>query len=87
MNSTQLQVQGMTCGACVRHVTQALNTLTGVDSVEVDLQSGLVRVDGNPDKAQLIAALHDAGYAAQLANQATPPLSLQTGCGSGCGCR
>ncbi|RBA62381.1 copper-binding protein [Stutzerimonas zhaodongensis] len=87
MNFTQLQVQGMTCGACVRHVTQALNTVSGVNAVEVDLQSGRVRVDGNADNAALIAALDDAGYPAQPATQTTPDAAPKKGCGSGCGCR
>lgn len=46
MSSIKLQVQGMTCGACVRHVTQALNAIAGVEAIDVDLQSGLVRVEG-----------------------------------------
>ncbi|UNG17318.1 CopZ family metallochaperone [Stutzerimonas zhaodongensis] len=87
MNFTQLQVQGMTCGACVRHVTQALNTVSGVNAVEVDLQSGRVRVDGDADNAALIAALDEAGYPAQLAPQTTPDAAPKKGCGSGCGCR
>ncbi len=87
MNFTQLQVQGMTCGACVRHVTQALNTVSGVNAVEVDLQSGRVRVDGDADNAALIAALDEAGYPAQLASQTTPDAAPKKGCGSGCGCR
>lgn len=87
MNSTQLQVQGMTCGACVRHATQALNTVTGVEAVEIDLQSGRVRVNGDVENAALIAALNEAGYPAQLASQNTPAAAPKTGCGSGCGCR
>ncbi|WP_417780214.1 heavy-metal-associated domain-containing protein [Stutzerimonas xanthomarina] len=87
MNSTQLQVQGMTCGACVRHVTQALNTIAGVEAVEVDLQSGRVRIDGDAENAALIAALNEAGYPAQLASQTTPAAAPKSGCGSGCGCR
>ncbi|HBS78340.1 MAG TPA: copper-binding protein, partial [Pseudomonas sp.] len=71
MNSTQLQVQGMTCGACVRHVTQALSTIAGVEAVEVDLHSGRVRIDGDVENAALIAALNGAGYPAQLTSQTT----------------
>ena len=87
MNSTQLQVQGMTCGACVRHVTQALSTIAGVEAVEVDLQSGRVRIDGDVENAALIAALNGAGYPAQLTSQTTSAAAPTTGCGSGCGCR
>lgn len=93
MSTIELNVQDMTCGACVKHVTAALSPLSGVEAVEVDLQTGRVRVSGTPDKAALIAALDDAGYPAQLANPAAAPATPKTGCGGsgggggGCGCR
>lgn len=65
MNTTELNVQGMTCGSCVKHVTAALDKLPGVTGVEVDLSAGRVRVNGSPDTAAFIAALDDAGYPAQ----------------------
>lgn len=83
MSTIELNVQGMSCGSCVKHVTEALQELAGVDGVEVDLQSGRVRVAGNPDSAVLLAALDDAGYPAQLAE---PAASGSGGCGGGCGC-
>ncbi len=87
MSSIDLKVQGMTCGACVRRVSQALGAVGGVDAVNVDLDSGMVRVDGTPDNAALLAALDDARYPAQLSSQTAPAAAPKTGCGSGCGCR
>lgn len=88
MSTIELNVQDMTCGACVKHVTAALSPLAGVEAVEVDLQAGRVRVGGTPDSAALIAALDDAGYPAQLATSASAPTAGKTGgCGGGCGCR
>ncbi len=87
MSSINLKVQGMTCSACVRHVSQALNAIADVTAVQVDLDSGLVRVDGNPDSPSVLAALNDAGYPAQLASQAQGATAPKAGCGSGCGCR
>jgi len=88
MSTIELNVQDMTCGACVRHVTAALSPLPGVEAVEVDLQAGRVLVRGTPDSAALIAALDDAGYPAQLASPAAAPSPAKTGgCGGGCGCR
>jgi hypothetical protein len=52
----------------------------------VDLNTGLVRVEGNTDSTALIAALDDAGYPAQVANNATQTTAPKAGCGSGCGC-
>ena len=46
MNTIDLEVSGVRFGSCVSHVTQALQPLAGVGRVEVDLQSGDVRVSG-----------------------------------------
>ena len=59
----------------------------GVEAVEVDLQSGRVRIDGDAENTALIAALNGAGYPAQLTSQTTSAAAPTTGCGSGCGCR
>jgi copper chaperone len=87
MSTINLQVQGMTCSSCIRHVTQALTAVAGVDRVAVDLNTGLARVEGNADRTVLITALDDAGYPAHAANNTTPTTAPNTGCGSGCGCR
>lgn len=68
MNTIDLEVQGMSCGSCVNHVTQALKPIPGVTDVAVDLQSGHVRVSGSLDAGaeRLVSALSDAGYPAKL---------------------
>ncbi|MFO0739623.1 MAG: cation transporter [Labilithrix sp.] len=61
--STSLDVEGMTCSACVRHVEEALRGLDGVAKLEVKI--GKVRVDHDPAKTspeKLIEALTEAGY-------------------------
>ena len=40
VQTTTLRIAGMSCGACVRHVTRALDGITGVVHVDVDLQRG-----------------------------------------------
>lgn len=88
MNTIDLEVQGMSCGSCIKHVTQALQTLRGVQQVDVDLQSGHVKVSGTmPDDAQaLLAALKAAGYPAKLTTSALPsPDKPSGGCGTGTG--
>jgi copper chaperone len=65
---TILEVQGMTCPSCIRHVTSALSDLDGVDKVDVKLQDGLVIVKHDSAQApinQLIDALNEAGYASR----------------------
>ena len=46
METVNLTVSGMICGACVKHVEKAINSIVGVDKVEVDLVSGVVKVEG-----------------------------------------
>ena len=47
METINLTVSGMTCGACVKHVEKAINSILGVKKVEVDLASGVVKVEGD----------------------------------------
>ncbi|HET9096968.1 MAG TPA: heavy metal-associated domain-containing protein [Candidatus Baltobacteraceae bacterium] len=63
MNQT-INVTGMTCQNCVRHVSQALSALPGVRSVDVDLQSGSARLESDREipAGELRAALDEAGY-------------------------
>ena len=65
---TVLEVQGMTCPSCIRHVTSALSDIDGVDKVDVKLRDGLVIVKHDNAQApitQLIEALNEAGYASR----------------------
>ena len=97
MNTIDLQVEGMSCGSCVKHVTQALQSLAGVSDVAVDLQSGHVRVSGELAQGgdPLVAALAAAGYPAKLttssSTSSSATLPKASGCHGGgtggCGCR
>ena len=64
---TTLNVEGMTCGNCVRHVGDALRGLPGVTGVEVRLDERKAIVQHDPHAAPLdalLAAVRDAGYEA-----------------------
>lgn len=63
MQST-FQVKGMTCGHCVNAVTQEVSAVDGVESVDVDLDSGQVSVTSSAplDEAAVRAAVDEAGY-------------------------
>jgi copper chaperone len=64
-SDTVLEVEGMTCPSCVRHVSTALTALVGVAKVDVKLRDGLVVVKHDATQApidRLVAALADAGY-------------------------
>jgi copper chaperone len=56
-------VPGMNCGHCKAAVTEELSALAGVESVDVDLDTKLVKVTGaGLDDAILRAAINEAGY-------------------------
>ncbi|WP_371364731.1 heavy-metal-associated domain-containing protein [Pseudomonas sp. QL9] len=57
-------VKGMSCGHCVRAVTQAIQARDAAAQVQVDLADGEVRVDSRlPDEA-LLEAIREEGYEA-----------------------
>lgn len=65
---TVLEVQGMTCPSCLRHVTSALKSVGGVGKVDVKLRDGIVVVQHDAIEApidRLVDALRDAGYESQ----------------------
>ena len=67
---TELKVTGMNCGACVSHVTKALQGVAGVQSANVDLAAGSACVEHEPDiePQALIEAVTKAGFGADLKN-------------------
>jgi len=84
MKSVELQVEGMTCGSCVRHVNAALAPVAGVAEVEVDLAAGRVRVAGDADLQALLDVLQDAGYPARLAADGQAPAAAKAHCCGTC---
>lgn len=65
--TTTLHVTGMTCGHCVKAVTEELTAVDGVRSVDVDLVTGgtsavTVHSDGPVPADALRAAVDEAGY-------------------------
>lgn len=56
------QVQGMSCGHCVRAITQALQAADAEAVVEVDLAAGEVRVASTLSSEQISALIADEGY-------------------------
>ncbi len=62
--TTTFVVKGMTCGHCVSTVTTELSALPGVTAVDVDLDSGEVKVasDIPVDRTAVREALDEAGF-------------------------
>ena len=62
-----LDIGGMTCASCVRHVEKALSRIDGVDRAEVNLATEAATVSFDPQTAglsELTAAVAAAGYTA-----------------------
>jgi copper chaperone len=71
---TNVSVAGMTCGHCVSSVSEELEALTGVENVDVDLNSGgisTVTITSTQElsPAEIGEAVAEAGYLV-VANEA-----------------
>jgi len=78
----ELEVSGMTCLDCSRHITKALNSIEGVTSAEVDYRGGRAQVsaDQSVPVDALVAAVERAGYRAKpVANDGAVQEASSTG--------
>ena len=57
-----LRIQGLRCGHCVASITSAVAPLPGVTGVNVDLENGVVTVEGTPDERAVAVAIEDCGF-------------------------
>ena len=64
MSTATYTVVGMTCGHCVKSVTEEVSQVPGVTDVHVDLASGGLTVtsESDVDVAVVRAAVEEAGY-------------------------
>ena len=58
----EFKVQGMTCGHCVKAVTQAVQLLDTAAAVSVELESGKVVINSDLPRARLVEAIREEGY-------------------------
>lgn len=64
-NQVTLQVQGMTCGGCVKSVENSISALSGVEKVNVQLETGKVNIEFNEsqtDIKQITDTIEGKGY-------------------------
>ncbi|WP_409277247.1 heavy-metal-associated domain-containing protein [Pseudomonas defluvii] len=59
-------VQGMTCGHCVKAVTHAVQNQDPTAVVEVDLGQKQVRVQSTLTPSKIIELIHEEGYQAEV---------------------
>ncbi len=61
MNKTY-KVEGMNCGGCVSSVERAIRSAAPAASVQVDLENGLVTVEGAEEDTVVRQAVEAAGF-------------------------
>jgi copper ion binding protein len=65
LKKKKLKIEGMSCQMCVKHVTEALEGIAGVENVQVQLKKGQAKLRYDPDKADMSefkSAVAEAGY-------------------------
>lgn len=62
MSQIILKVEGMTCNHCKMRTEKALQAVSGVENVKVDLETKEVVVTGNAERNDLVKAVEKAGY-------------------------
>ncbi|QOS89328.1 copper chaperone CopZ [Peribacillus sp. JNUCC41] len=68
MVKNNVNLKGMTCGHCISAIEGSVGKLPGVNSVKVNLDSGTVAVEFNPDEVTLDSikeTIDDQGYDVQ----------------------
>ncbi|WP_350600528.1 cation transporter [Pseudomonas sp. 65/3-MNA-CIBAN-0223] len=60
-------VQGMSCGHCVKAITQALQARDPAASVRIDLAAREVGVESSLSTEEVLAAITEEGYEAKVA--------------------
>ncbi len=58
-----LNVPGMTCGHCESAIRKEVGAISGVTSIDVNLETKIVVVNGdNLDREAVVAAIDEAGF-------------------------
>lgn len=60
----KILIEGMSCGHCVKHVTEALSDINGVSNVDVNLEAkyALIDVENNDLDEAIKFAVDEVGY-------------------------
>jgi len=58
----EFKVSGMTCGGCVKSLTNALKAFDINSDINIDLDSQTVRIDTSKSKEEITSTILDAGY-------------------------
>lgn len=65
MGEIAIQIEGMSCGHCVKEVSEALSGINGVRDVRISLKESFARVvfdESVTDADQMVKALDSIGF-------------------------
>jgi copper chaperone len=68
MEKMTLNIKGMSCGHCINSIEGSVGKLSGVTTVKVNLDSGTVSVEFNPNEVtidKIKETIDDQGYDVQ----------------------
>ncbi len=70
----KLRVEGMSCGHCAEAVREAIAAVCPEAEVVVDLEAGIVTVEGVTEREPVARAVREAGYEVkeEAAGEASP---------------
>ncbi|PNK60018.1 copper ion binding protein [Psychrobacter sp. FDAARGOS_221] len=66
-----INIEGMTCGGCVKSVDNAVSQLNGVQNIEVDLDGNKAAVSFDAQATSvdaIVEAIEEAGFDASVAD-------------------
>ena len=58
----ELKVERMTCGGCAAKVRAAVLEVAPTARTEIEIATGMLRVEGDADEARVRSAIVQAGY-------------------------
>ncbi len=62
MTTTTLRVDGMSCNHCVQTIEENVQQLEGVQHVDVQLDTGIVTVDGDVRTKDIVQTIEAQGF-------------------------
>jgi len=61
---TTIKIKGMSCQHCVASVTKAITEISGTSNVQVDLDNGEARYEGEVSPQTVVEAIEKTGFEA-----------------------
>lgn len=68
-NTLTYRIEGLRCNHCKANAEKAISALKNVESVEIDLASGIARIQGKPDEDELRKAIESLGFTLHIEHQ------------------